>query len=79
MSRRRSTTEADRVYLEIFSWPSSGTFHLEKMPRKLTRAYLLADSAKKSLKFKQTDQTVDVELPAKALDPVATVVVLETK
>ena len=40
---------------------------------------LPADSARKSLKMTPTNQAADVELPAKALDPVATLVVLETK
>jgi alpha-L-fucosidase len=73
----RSTTSADKIYLELFTWPA-GTFHLEKVPRKVTNAYLLADSAHKSLKFTQSDTALDVQLPAKALDPIATVVVLET-
>ena len=72
----RSTTKADKVYLEIFSWPK-GSFHLDKMPRKITKAYLLADPSHKRLKVTQTDAGVDLELPVKALDPIATVVVLE--
>ncbi len=74
----RSTTAADKVYLEIFTWPT-GAFHLDKMPRVVTKAYLLADKAHKPLKFKQDGGSVDVQLPAKALDPIATVVVLETE
>jgi alpha-L-fucosidase len=73
----RSTTRPDKVYLEIFNWPA-GTFHLDKMPRKVTGAYLLADAAHQPLKFTQTGGAVDVQLPAKPLDPVATVVVLTT-
>ena len=74
----RSTTTADKVYLEIFTWPT-GAFHLDKMPRAVTKAYLLADKAHKPLKFTQDGGSVDVQLPAKALDPIATVVVLETE
>jgi alpha-L-fucosidase len=73
----RSTTTADKIYLEIFNWPS-GSFHLEKLPRRVTSAYLLADPAHTALKLKQTGDSLDVELPAKALDPVATVLVLNT-
>jgi alpha-L-fucosidase len=73
----RSTTAKDKVYIEIFHWPTGG-FHVEKMPRKVTGAYLLADPAKKQLKWKQTGASVDVTLPAAALDPVATVLVLTT-
>ncbi len=73
----RSTTKADRVYLQVFKWPA-GTLHLEKMYRKVTGAYLLADKAKKPLKVTQNGQTVDVALPPAPLDPIATVVVLKT-
>jgi alpha-L-fucosidase len=73
----RSTTAKDKVYIEIFHWPA-GAFHLEKMPRKVTGAYLLADAKKKPLTVKQTGTSVDVTLPAAALDPVATVLVLTT-
>ena len=73
----RSTTKADRVYVEVFKWPT-GSLHIEKMSRKVTGAYLLADKSKKPLKVTQDGQTVDVALPATAVDPIATVVVLRT-
>jgi alpha-L-fucosidase len=74
----RSTTTASKVYVEIFQWPT-GTFHVDKMPRKVSGAYLLGNASHKPLKFTQTMDGLDVRLPAKALDPVATVLVLETK
>jgi len=73
----RSTTKANKIYLEVFNWPSAA-FHLEKVTRKVTKAYLLADPTHKSLKLTQTSSTLDIQLPSKALDPIATVVVLET-
>src|SRR5271163_4242032 len=73
----RSTTTPDKIYIEIFKWPN-GTFHLDKLPRKVTSAYLLADSTHTSLKLTQTGDSLDVQLPAKALDPIATVLVLKT-
>lgn len=72
----RSTTKGNKVYVEIFDWKSS--FHVDKMPRKVTGAYLLADSAHKPLKFTQNGTALDVQLPSKALDPIATVLVLNT-
>ena len=66
------------MYLEIFTWPT-GAFHLDKMPRAVTKVYLLADKAHKPLKFTQDGGSVDVQLPARPLDPIATVVVLETE
>jgi len=74
----RSTTRPGKIYLEIFNWPA-GSFHLANVPRKVTKAYLLADSAHQPLKFIQTVGAVDIQLSAKPLDPIATVVVLETR
>jgi alpha-L-fucosidase len=74
----RSTTAAHKIYIELFTWPS-GSFHLDKMPRTVTKAYLLADKSHQSLKFTSTGGGLDVALPAQSLDPIATTLVLETK
>jgi alpha-L-fucosidase len=74
----RSTTTANKIYISIFNWPASGTFHLDKLPRKVTSAYLLADKARKPLKLTRNGDSLDVHLPEKALDPIATVLVLNT-
>jgi len=73
----RSTTAPGKIYLEIFAWPA-GSFHLDKVARKVTGAYLLADSARTPLKLTRTGDALDIQLPAKPLDPIATVVVLTT-
>jgi alpha-L-fucosidase len=73
----RSTTRPDKIYIEIFTWPS-GAFHLDKMPRRVTKAYLLADAAKTPLKLTHTGDGLDIALPAKAPDAIASVVVLDT-
>jgi alpha-L-fucosidase len=76
----RSTTAPNKIYIEIFNWPQ-GSFHLDniaKLPRKVTSAYLLADKAHKPLKLTKTGEGLDIQLPAKALDPIATVLVLNT-
>jgi alpha-L-fucosidase len=74
----RSTTKPDRIYIEIFNWPT-GSFHLDKLPRTVTTAYLLADPAHKALPITKTATGIDIQLPAAPLDPVATVLVLKTK
>jgi alpha-L-fucosidase len=73
----RSTTAPDKIYIALFTW-LNGSFHLASVPRKVTGAYLLADSAHKPLTLTQTGDSLDVQLPAKALDPIATVLVLNT-
>jgi alpha-L-fucosidase len=75
----RSTTAPNKIYIEIFDWPATRVFHLDSVPGNVTGAYLLADAAKTPLKVMHAGSAVDVTLPAKALDPVATVLVLETK
>lgn len=78
----RSTTAAKKIYLELFTWPTASgansTFHLDKLPRKVTSAYLLADPRHTPLKLTQTASTLDIQLPPKPLDSIATVVVLNT-
>jgi alpha-L-fucosidase len=74
----RSTTKADKIYIELFKWPN-GSFHLDKLSRKVTGAYLLADPAHKPLKFTQTGDSLTLTLPAKGLDPIATVLVLNAR
>jgi alpha-L-fucosidase len=74
----RSTTTTDRIYIELFTWPN-GNFHLDKSPREITGAYLLADKSKKPLKITKTATGIDVALPSHAVDPIATVLVLSTR
>ena len=74
----RSTTDANKIYIELFTWPD-GSFHLEKVPRQVTGAYLLADKSRKPLKITKAASGIDVALPGQALDPIATVLVLNTK
>ncbi|NYF79806.1 alpha-L-fucosidase [Granulicella arctica] len=73
----RSTTKADMIYIEIFTWPS-GSFHLDTLPRTVTGAYLLADPSHTSLTITKTGKGIDIALPSHPLDPIATVLVLKT-
>jgi alpha-L-fucosidase len=73
----RSTTTSNKIYIELFTWPR-GSFHLDSVPRNVTGAYLLADSSRKPLKLTRSGAALDIQLPAKPLDPIATVLVLET-
>ncbi|WP_164981492.1 alpha-L-fucosidase [Silvibacterium dinghuense] len=71
----RSTTKVDRIYIHLLEWPGE-SFQLASVPRSVTDAYLLAD--RKPLKVTHDGSAIEVTLPGKALDPVATVLVLET-
>ncbi len=75
----RATSKPGRVYLHVFDWPADGNLRVPAWSRTLVRAYLLA-SPKESVKFSTGDDGVTIRLPkTKAVDPIATVVVLETK
>ncbi len=74
----RSTTTADTIYIELFTWPGS-SFHLPKVPRPVTTAYLLADKSRTPLKLTRGSNGIDIALPGQPLDPIATVLVLKTK
>jgi alpha-L-fucosidase len=73
----RSTTKSDRIFIHLFEWPGP-TFHLDKMSRAVNGAYLLADKARTPLKVTRQGDGIDVALPARPLDQVATVLVLTT-
>jgi len=75
----RSTTAPNKIYIEIFTWPTGSSFHLDKLPRNVTSAYLLADKTHKPLKLTKSGENLDIQLPAQPLDPIATVLVLITK
>jgi alpha-L-fucosidase len=73
----RCTTKPGKLYITLFKWPM-GAFELPKVNGKVTKAYLLSDTAKKPLKVTQTADKVTVALPEKAPASIATVLVLET-
>jgi len=74
----RCTTKPGKLYIHLFKWPT-GSFEVSKVKGKVTKAYLLADAAHKSLKVKQQSDHVTVALPDKAPGQIASVLVLETK
>jgi alpha-L-fucosidase len=73
----RSTTKTDKIYIHLFEWPGA-TLHLDKMPRTVTGAYLLADTEHTPLKITKQGGGISVVLPAQPRDPIATVLVLTT-
>ena len=74
----RATSKPGRVYVHVFDWPADGRLGLPTWDKTVTKAYLLATPGN-SLKFDASADSVIVQLPARAVDPIATVVVLETK
>lgn len=73
----RSTTKPDKIFIQLFEWPGT-TFHLEKSPRSIVGAYLLADKSQTPLTITKAGTGIDISLPAQPLDPIATVLVIKT-
>ena len=74
----RATSKSGRVYLHVFDWPADGTLRVPAWGKTVKKAYLLTNR-KAALKFTQSLEGVTIQVPAKASDPIATVVVLEAE
>jgi alpha-L-fucosidase len=74
----RCTTKSGKLFIHIFKWPGT-SFALSNVKDSITKAYFLADPQHAPLVYTQKGTDVTVSLPEKALDPIATVLVLETK
>jgi alpha-L-fucosidase len=61
-------------YLHVFDWPTNGVLHLRGMQADIKKASLLAGG--RMLKTKQTATSLDVYVPARAPDTIATVIKL---
>ena len=68
-----------KLYLHVFERPQDGVLHLPQLGSAITRAYLLQQPNEELGRPMATSgpQPVAVALPAQAMDPIATVVVLE--
>ncbi|MGD0498052.1 MAG: alpha-L-fucosidase [Bryobacteraceae bacterium] len=74
----RCTTKPGKLYIVMFKWPGA-SFELSKPNIKVTKAYMLADAARKPLKVAQRGTgPLTVTLPAAAPGRIASVLVLET-
>ncbi|MEW9571020.1 alpha-L-fucosidase [Rhodanobacter sp. Si-c] len=74
----RATSRPGKVYIHLLEWPGS-SFRIADATIHATGAYLLADPQHTPLKFAQHGTQLDVQLPAKPLDPIDTVLVVTTK
>jgi alpha-L-fucosidase len=72
----RCTAKPGKLYVHLFKWPTA-PFELKGVKGKVKRAYLLADSSRKSLPMKQGDGSLSLTLPDKAPGEIASVLCLE--
>jgi hypothetical protein len=73
----RSTKKPGKLYLHVFDWPGDGKLVVPGLESEVANAYLLADKDQAALEVSRTDGGVQIQVPAKAPDPIDTVVVLE--
>jgi hypothetical protein len=75
-----SSRKENNLYLHVFNCPENGNLVIGGLKSNVKRAYLLADPSKKSIAIKRINPLdLSITLPARSLDPVNTVVVLETE
>jgi len=74
----RATQRQDNVYISIFQWPDT-KFRLPAMDAQVLTAYMLEDPQHTALKVSQNGRGITVSLPTTAPDPIASVLVLQTK
>lgn len=73
----RATSKPDKVYLHVFDWPMDGTLKVPAIRKPIKKAYLLANRS--ALDYTQGSEGVTIAVPAKPLDEIATVIVLEDR
>jgi alpha-L-fucosidase len=71
----RATQKPGKLFLHVFNWPADGKL-LVPISNKVTKAYLLADPTK-ALVTTAGPTGVEIQVPATAPDPIASVVVLK--
>jgi alpha-L-fucosidase len=72
----RATSKPGRVYLEVFDWPTDRRLRVPLERSAVKKAYLLANP-KAALEITGYEEGIGIQVPSKASDPIATVVVLE--
>ncbi len=75
----RYTKKPGKIYAHVFQWPEETKLIVPDTNLKVSKAYLLSDKKQSSLPIQQTDAGLVINLPAKAPDPIASVIVLEHK
>jgi alpha-L-fucosidase len=78
LSFGRATSKPGRVYLHVFDWPASGSLKVPSWNATVKRAYLI-NAPTKSLRVESKDGAVTIAVPSSAPNPIASVIVLETK
>ncbi len=79
---RKTVNGKEVLYLHVFAqhWPKDGKLVVPRLPSaSFGKAYLLSDTKQKALPMTTTGEAVVLRVPAKAVDPVSTTIVVEVK
>jgi alpha-L-fucosidase len=76
MKYLRTTEKRGRFFLHIFDWPSS-PLEITELETKVMSAHLLAGG--QSLKFRQTERRLQIDLPQQPPDPNVSVIAVRTR
>jgi alpha-L-fucosidase len=73
----RYTKKPGKLYAHVFEWPSDGKLFIPLKGQRVTKAYLLADASRASLKAQTNSDGVTIQVPNQAPDAVASVIAIE--
>jgi alpha-L-fucosidase len=72
----RATTKPGKLYIHVLQWPADGKIVLPALPKRVAGGRLLA-APSASVGVEQSATSLTLTLPAKAPDPIASVVALD--
>ncbi|MGN6533729.1 MAG: alpha-L-fucosidase [Ginsengibacter sp.] len=72
-----STLKKNKLFLHVFEWPANGKLYVGGLQNNIGKVYLLSDSKKQFVAKRINKEDVLIQLPAKAIDTVNTVLVVE--
>ncbi|MCF7855640.1 MAG: alpha-L-fucosidase, partial [Candidatus Pacebacteria bacterium] len=71
------TMKGRRLFFHVLDWPEDGLYSVRNLKNAVNKVYLLCASGKQGLAFRQQDDLLSIELPARAPDKHNTVIVAE--
>ncbi len=77
VTRAKNEDGSDRLYLQVFDWPSSGKLELSGLLSAPKSVQILGQRTRNLLTFAQHDDLTVFDVPTTALDPVCTVLAVD--
>ena len=77
VTRAKNEDGSDRLYLQVFEWPSNGKLELSGLLSTPKSVQILGQRTRNLLTFTQHDDLTVFDVPSTALDPVCTVLAVD--